>query len=114
MYSRLNRRSSLPPLERTIALVSLLSGARNEQKVSLSQKIVDRMRKLFPEMKAGLTAAIVLLANTYASTGQFHQASTVRMEIANPGWKKQVGLTTTVVNGQLTVSDEEWTEVNRE
>jgi TRAP-type mannitol/chloroaromatic compound transport system permease large subunit len=105
MYSQLNFDSSFP-FERTITLVSLLSGARNEQKASLSQKIVDRMKHFFPEMKAGLTAAIVLLANTYASTGQFHQASTVRMEIAKSGWKKKVGVSTTVVNGQLTVGDD--------
>lgn len=106
MYSQLNRRASVP-VARVIVLVSLLSGARNEQKASLSQKTVDRMKELFPEMKAGLTAAIVLLANTYASTGQFQQASTVRMQIEKSGWKKKVGLTTTVVNGQLTVSDDE-------
>jgi hypothetical protein len=89
----------------TITLVSLLSGARNEQNAPVSQKIVDRMKQIFPEMKAALTAATVLLANTYASTGQYQQASTTRMDINKFGWKKKVGVSTTVVNGQFTVSN---------
>lgn len=84
--------------------MSLLSGARNEKNIHLSQNAYDRMKKLFPQMKDPLMSAAVLLANTYASFGELHKASDIRIEMHKTGVRKKVGLTWTRVNGVLDVS----------
>ena len=85
-------------------LVTLLSGARNEKNIHLSQSVYNRMKKLFPEMKDPLMAAAILLANVYASSGELDKASDIRIQMHKSGVKKQVGLTWTRVNGELYVS----------
>jgi hypothetical protein len=50
--------------------VALLSGARNEKNSDLSQKVYDRMKKLFPQLINPIASAAILLANVYASTGE--------------------------------------------
>jgi TRAP-type mannitol/chloroaromatic compound transport system permease large subunit len=84
--------------------VSILSAARNQHNICLSQKIFDRIKQFFPQIKPGLASARVLLANTYASKGDFSRASTIRKEIVELGLKKQIGISKTVVNGQIQVS----------
>jgi len=85
-------------------LVALLSGARNENNSHLSQQVFDRMKKLFPELKDSLMSASILLANVYASSGEFEKASDIRIQLTKSGAKKKIGLTWTVINGQLFVS----------
>lgn len=84
--------------------MSLLSGARNEKNVRLAQSVYDRMKKLFPETKDPMMAAAVLLANVYASSGELHKASDIRIQMYESGGKKKVGLTWTRVNGEFFVS----------
>ena len=84
--------------------MALLSGARNEKNIYLSQNVYDRMKKLFPEMKDPLMSAAVLVANTYASFGEFHKASDIRIQMIKSGVKKKVGLTWTRVDGLIYVS----------
>ncbi len=84
--------------------MSILSAARNQHDTCLSQKIFDRIKQVFPRIKSDLTPARVLLANTYASNGDFSRASDIRMEIVKSGLKKQIGISKTVVNGQIQVS----------
>ncbi len=84
--------------------MSILSAARNQHDIYLSQKIFDRIKQLFPEIKPALTSARVLLANTYASNGEFSRASNIRMEIEKLGLKKRIGISKTVVNGQIQVN----------
>lgn len=81
----------------------MLSGARNQKNPSLSQKYFDRIEKLFPKMNNDLLSATVLLANTYASTGDFTKATELRMKIGQSGIKKKAGLSWTVVNGKIVV-----------
>ncbi|CAF4025664.1 unnamed protein product, partial [Rotaria sp. Silwood1] len=80
---------------------ALLSGARNEKNINLSQQVYDRMKKLFPESTSPLTSAAVLLANVYASSGEIEKASNIRTQLAQSNTKKKVGLTHTVVNEQI-------------
>ena len=84
--------------------MALLSGARNERNFHLSQKIYDRMKKLFPQSTNPLISAAVLLANAYASSGDIDKASNVRIQLNKYGTKKQVALSRTVVNGKFFVS----------
>lgn len=58
-------------------------------------------------MKSGLTSAHVLLANTYAATGDFYRASNIRMQISELGLKRRMGVSRTMVNGEITVSGRE-------
>ncbi len=82
----------------------LLSGARNVKNSNLSQNIYDRMKKLFPQMVNSLLSAAILLANTYASSGEMDKASNIRIQLNKSGIKKKIGLSWTSVNGQLFVS----------
>jgi hypothetical protein len=85
-------------------LATLLSGARNQNNTHLSQKVFDCMKKHFPEMTDPLISASILLANVYASSGQIDKASNIRIQLHKSGAKKKMGLSSTVVNGQLAVS----------
>ena len=82
----------------------LLSGARNVKNSNLSQNIYDHMKKLFPRMVDPLLSAAILLANTYASSGEMDKASDIRIQLNKSGIKKKIGLSWTSVNGQLFVS----------
>ena len=84
--------------------MALLSGARNVNNSYLSQNVYDRMKKLFPEMNNRLISATVLLGNVYASSGDIDKASNIRNELQQSGAKKKIGLSWTVVNGQVFVS----------
>ena len=85
-------------------LVSILSGARIAKNSYLSEKILDRMKKLFPGLSDPLSSATVLLANVYSLSGEFEKASETRMQLYKSGMKKQSGLSSTTVNGILYVS----------
>jgi hypothetical protein len=87
-----------------LILVALLSGARNEKNSYLSQKIYDRMEKLFPDSTDRLMSAAILLANVYGSSGEIGKATSIRIQLNQSGTKKKIGLSWTVTNGQLFVS----------
>ncbi|CAF1464338.1 unnamed protein product [Rotaria sordida] len=80
---------------------ALLSGARNNRNIHLSQTIFDRIKKLFPELTNSLTSATVLLANVYASSGDIEKALDIRIQLTQTGAKKKAGLSWTIVNEQL-------------
>ena len=81
----------------------MLSGARKQKNSALSEKYFDRIEKLFPEMREYHLTASVLLANTYASTGNFTKAAELRMKIGRMNLKKTAGLSWTIVNGKIAV-----------
>jgi hypothetical protein len=85
-------------------LAALLSGARNEKNVHLSQQIFDRMKKLFPDLTNPLVSAAVLLSNVYGSSGKIEKASDIKMQLIKSGLKKKIGLSWTSVNGKHFVS----------
>ena len=84
--------------------MSLLSGCRNANEDCLSEKIVDRMKKDFPDLIDSLTSASILLANIYASTGQMDKSLTIRNQLNQSGHKKKVGLVWTEKDGEIFVS----------
>lgn len=84
--------------------VALLSGARNDKNTDLAQTIYDRIKTLITTTQGSLTSAAVLLANTYASTGDIEKASDIRFQLGKSGAKKKIGKSTTVVNGEVYVS----------
>ena len=88
----------------SIPLVALLSGARNDKNTQLAQNICDRLKRLFPSTKDSIAAAEVLLANTYASSGDIGKASNIRIQLTKSGAKKKIGTSTTVVDGEIYVS----------
>lgn len=82
----------------------MLSAARNHREATLSQRLADRMRMLFPEEKSSLNSAAVLLANTYLAVGNDQQAETVRLDrLRRFGKKVQIGVAWTEVNEEFTV-----------
>lgn len=87
-----------------LILVTILSGARNEKHSLLSQNVYDRMKKLFPDMTDPLTAAAILLANTYASVGEIEMSSKIKRQLTKSNVKKKIGLSWTVINDQIFVS----------
>ncbi|CAF4242472.1 unnamed protein product, partial [Rotaria magnacalcarata] len=66
-------------------LVALLSGARNQKNSKLAQEVVDRIRMLFPDVKGSLLPASILLANTYASSGDIEKATNIKIELHKSG-----------------------------
>jgi hypothetical protein len=89
-------------LEKILILVALLSGARNKRNIHLSEQIFHRIKKLFPELTDSLTSASILLANVYGSIDHMGKALDIRNQLA--GAKKKIGLSWTVINGQVYVS----------
>lgn len=85
-------------------VVALLSGARNEKNTHVSEKIFNRMLKLFPELARCLTSASVLLANVYASSGQLDKATGIHSQLSKGRHRKETGLSWTAAKGQLCVS----------
>ena len=84
--------------------MALLSGARNDKNSYLSQKVFDRMKNLFPNVKNSLVPASILLANVYASSGDIEKATDIKVQLHRSGAKKQVGITVTELDGKLLVS----------
>lgn len=87
-------------------LVPLLSGARNEKNIYLSEQIFHRMKKLFPDLTDSIAPASVLLANVYESTDDTEKASDIQDQLIKSGVKKKIGLSWTVMNGQVHVSSD--------
>jgi hypothetical protein len=61
------------------------------------------MKKLFPQSDDLLISASTLLANVYGSIGDIDRASDIRTELYKSNAKKKIGLSWTVINGQLYV-----------
>ena len=78
--------------------------ARNARDHALSKKLYRRIKFLFANQSYDLTAASILLANTYISVGEYRQAEDIRLNRLNQsGNKVKVRLSWTEVNGQLVV-----------
>ncbi|UJR24038.1 hypothetical protein I4U23_027003 [Adineta vaga] len=81
--------------------MSLLSGARNRNDISLARQTVQRMRELFHNADKFLVSASILFTNTLASTGELEEASQIRWNMTQSGAKKQIGLSWTEYNGEI-------------
>jgi hypothetical protein len=73
----------------------------------LAQKIFDRIQSNFPDYKDTLLSATVLLANTYALSNDTSMAFDLRMKLNKSGMKKVPGVSSTVVNEKIFVSQSE-------
>ncbi|CAF2132356.1 unnamed protein product [Rotaria magnacalcarata] len=69
-----------------------------------AQELIDEYERNHspePTIKNPLISAAVLLANTYASSGEIDKASDLKLEMHKSGIKKKVGLTWITTDGQL-------------
>ena len=87
----------------TFILVALLSGVRNAKNSALSQEIYDHMKKIFPKLTDELTSAAVLLANIYTSSDDTEMALKVKRKMIKSGRQKAIGVSWTVINGEIFV-----------
>ncbi|CAF1236736.1 unnamed protein product [Adineta ricciae] len=81
--------------------MSLLSGVRNQNDVSLARQITQRIQKLFHALDKDLISASVLLTNVLAASGNLDEASQMRWNLSRSGAKKQMGLSWTEINDEL-------------
>jgi len=85
--------------------VALLSGARNQGNSSLAQNVFEKIEINFADRKDGfITAASILLANTYSSAGENEKSFDIKEKLHRSNMKRVVGVSWTEVNGELAVS----------
>lgn len=84
--------------------MSILSAARNQRDAALAQKIYDRIRLVFGNDETILVSSMILLSNTYALSGDLPTASKMRIQMNRTGLKKEAGVSTTIVDGQIHVN----------
>ena len=72
--------------------MSLLSGARNRNDVSLARQITQRIKQLGHLDNDSLASASVLFGNILASSGDLEEASHLRLEMEQSGIRKKSGL----------------------
>ncbi|CAF1477617.1 unnamed protein product, partial [Didymodactylos carnosus] len=78
----------------------ILSAARIQQNTAIVEDVYERMKKRDDVTKADLYAALILVANTYASQGNYEKANELRREFVDKeNLKKPPGLTWTMVDG---------------
>ncbi|CAF3828800.1 unnamed protein product [Rotaria sordida] len=77
---------------------SIPMSARN---TSLSRKIFDRIQSNFSDVQSCLTSVTVLLADTYALSGNKLIASNIRTKLSQSSMKKAVGYSWTVISGKI-------------
>ena len=85
--------------------VSMLSGARNAKNAELAQQIFARIELKSPDDSSYLLAARVLLANTLGLSGDRSGAAINRIKLQQTKTRKIVGLSWTVVDGKVFVSE---------
>ncbi|CAF1149845.1 unnamed protein product [Rotaria sordida] len=81
--------------------MSMLSSARSARNTSLSRKIFDRIQSNFSDVQSCLTSVTVLLADTYALSGNKLIASNIRTKLSQSSMKKAVGYSWTVISGKI-------------
>jgi hypothetical protein len=64
-----------------------------------------RIEQHFADHEQLYVSATVLLANTFALTGDLTGASEIRAKLHQMGIRKKPGISTTVVDGQIVVSE---------
>ena len=81
----------------------MISSARNQKNSLLAQQLFDRICLLFSDEKQILSAATVVLANTYGLSGNLTRTADLRTTMAESGLKKVPGRSSTIVNGEIVV-----------
>ena len=90
---------------RRIVLVAMMSGARTQRNTALSEKLLARMSKLFPDLQEDSISALILLGNTYSSAGDSNRSSDIRKQIQESRVRPQIGQSWTCIDNQLTVRE---------
>ena len=83
----------------------MMSGARTQCNTALSEKLLARMNKLFPDLQEDSISALILLGNTYSSTGDSNRSSDIRKQIQESHVRPQTGQSWTCIDNQLTVRE---------
>lgn len=87
--------------------VAILSGARNHGHSSLAQKLLEKIKEKCSNQDDGiLRAASILVANTYALSGDDEKSFDIKEKLDRSNKKRVVGVSWTEVNGEIAVSFE--------
>lgn len=86
-----------------IVSVAMMSGARTQFNTSLSEKLLVKMNKRFPDLQEDSISALILLGNTYSSTGNSNRSLDIRKQIQRSHVKPQIGQSWTCIDNQITV-----------
>ncbi|CAF0987888.1 unnamed protein product [Didymodactylos carnosus] len=81
--------------------MALLSGARNNNNNLKAKEIYNKLCSIPNADNNTLLTASVLLSNTYSAYGNYEEATKVREQQLVGGVKKAVGVSLTLVNGQI-------------
>ncbi|CAF1267794.1 unnamed protein product, partial [Didymodactylos carnosus] len=81
--------------------MALLSGARNNKNNLKAKEIYNKLCSILNADNNTLLAASILLSNTYSAHGNYEEATKIREQQLVAGVKKTVGVSLTVVNGQI-------------
>ena len=95
---------SINSIESYFFLVAILSGTRNHGHSRLSHQIFDKINHLFPKDEERIVSASILLANTYALSGELEKASNIKSKYLKLNTKKKIGVSWTEIDGELVVN----------
>ena len=82
----------------------MMSGARTQCNTALSEKILAKVNTQFPDLPEYSISALILLGNTYSSTGDLNRSLDIRKQIQRSHVKPQIGQSWTCIDNQITVS----------
>ena len=83
----------------------MMSGARTQRNTSLSETLLNRVTKQFPDRQDYRPTASKLLVNTYSSTDGNDRSSELKRQIEESPMEAETGRSWTYVNDELVVSD---------
>lgn len=88
---------------RQSVLVAMMSGARTQCNIKISEKLLVDMKIRFPDFEEESISALILLGNTYSSTNDFNRSSNIRKQIQESRVKSSVGQSWTCIDNELIV-----------
>nr|ACD54792.1 putative vegetative storage protein-like protein [Philodina roseola] len=88
--------------ERFHSPFAMMSGARTQCNTSLSEKLLVKINTRFPDLPERSISALILLGNTYSSTGDSNRSLDIRKQIQRSHVKPQIGQSWTCIDNQIT------------
>ena len=82
----------------------MMSGARTQCNIALSEKLLNKINERFPDLQEHSISALILLGNTYSSTGDPNRSLEIRKQIQRSHVKPQIAHSWTCIDNQITVS----------
>lgn len=83
----------------------MMSGARTQCNIALSEKLFTDMKTRFPDETEDSVSALILLGNTYSSNDNANRSSDIKRTIQNSRVKPQIGQSWTCINNRISVGD---------